>query len=371
MSLQIADEAISTLVNAGADFFTGVPDSLLSDMSQALATRSDVKHVIAVNEGSAVGLGIGYFLGTGRAPVVYMQNSGLGNALNPLVSLAHTGVYGIPMLLLIGHRGQNPQADEPQHRIQGPATIPWLTAARLTVHEVSNPDDVSGTFSKAFAQAGEQSSPACVLLGPGLLDSSKNSEPISSQFPTRAEIVEFLVDHYGNQVLMVAATGKTSRELAAVSNCERAENAFLCIGGMGHAASIALGLSLANPSRRVICIDGDGSYQMHMGAAALVAAQRPENLLHIVINNGVHDSVGGQPTANPELCYEELAGSLGYSSSKCVDSVELLKEHLMSIEGEAGPHFIEVLSTQGSRSDLGRPNRTPKQRMELFSIDRP
>jgi len=367
VSLEIADEAIGALVNAGADSFFGVPDSVLSDMSQVLTTRSDVKHLVAPNEGSAVGLGIGHFLGTGRSPVVYMQNSGLSNALNPLISLAHKGVYGIPMLVIIGYRGRNPEKDEPQHGIQGPATIPWLTAAELAVHEVSHADEVAGSLVMAFAQAKEESSPVCVLLGPGLLDSSKNSNSVSSQLPTRAKIVELIVKYFGNDAVLVSATGKTSRELAAVSDSEQAENAFLCIGGMGHAASVALGLSLTNPSQRVICIDGDGSFQMHMGAAALVTAQRPVNLLHLVINNGVHDSVGGQPTANPELPYADIAYHLGYSSSRRVDSIDSLKKHLIAIEDKPGPHFVEVLSTPGSRADLGRPKRTPKQRMEVFS----
>ena len=369
MSLDTADQVVGALVRDGANFFAGVPDSVLSDLSQVLSTRSNVEHLVAPNEGSAVGLGIGHFLGTGRAPVVYMQNSGLGNALNPLVSLAHEGVYGIPMLVIIGHRGRNPEEDEPQHGIQGPSTIPWLTAAGLTVHEVIRSDEVADRVVGALTQAWKNSSPVCVLLGSGLLDSSKNMPFASSQFPTRAAIVEFLVEYFGNEALLVSATGKTSRELAAASDGELAENAFLCIGGMGHAASIALGLALTSPSRRVICVDGDGSFQMHMGAAALVAAKGPHNLVHVVINNGVHDSVGGQPTANPELRYAEIAHHLGYSSSRRVDSIDLLQRHLMDIERVSGPHFIEVLSTPGSRSDLGRPKKTPKQRMELFSID--
>lgn len=369
MSLDAADEAVGALASAGADFFAGVPDSVLSDLSQALTSRSELEHLVAPNEGSAVGLGIGYFLGTGKCPVVYMQNSGLGNALNPLVSLAHNSVYAIPMLLVIGYRGRDPENDEPQHRIQGPATIPWLTAAGLVVHEVTFPEDIAETLVRAFIQAREHSSPVCVLLGPGLLDSSKNSESMSSLFPTRAEIVKFLVDQFSHSALLVSATGKTSRELAAVSDDEQAENAFLCIGGMGHAVSVALGLSLTHPSRSVICLDGDGSFQMHMGAAALVAAKQPNNLLHVVINNGVHDSVGGQATANPNLRYAEIAHHLGYSSSRRIESIELLGKHLMRIKDRSGPHFIEVLSTPGSTATLGRPKKTPRERMELFSTN--
>lgn len=369
MSLEIANELVGALVQDGADFFSGVPDSVLSDFSQVLTTEPHLKHLIAPNEGSAIGVGIGHFLGTGRAPVVYMQNSGLGNALNPLVSLAHRDVYGIPMLLMIGYRGRNPEEDEPQHGAQGPATIPWLTAAGMAVQEVNHSDELPDRLVRAYVQAKEDSSPVCVLLGPGLLDATRHTDFGWYQYPTRASIIKFIADYFGEEALLVSATGKTSRELAALSDGEQAVNAFLCIGGMGHAASIALGLALTNPPRRVVCVDGDGSFQMHMGAAALIAAREPHNLFHFLVNNGVHDSVGGQPTAHPNLRYADIAHDLGYSSSARVDSIESLRKHLMGIDGANGPHFVEVLSTPGSNFDLGRPKKTPKQRMELFSID--
>ena len=366
MSIESANEVVRSLRDECVNFFVGVPDSVLSDLSHALAKLESCNHVVAPNEGAAVGLGIGHYLASRTVPVIYLQNSGLGNALNPLVSLSHRDVYGIPMLLLIGYRGQNPDQDEPQHRVQGLVTVPWLTSAGFSVYETGTAAHLIETIGIALREARERLAPVCVLVGPGLLDSEKNKQNESSHLPSRENVIKSTLSCFGDEAIYVSTTGKTSRELASMSESEQADNAFLCIGGMGHAVSIALGLAMENQSRTVICLDGDGSFQMHMGASALAGALSPKNLTHLVINNGVHDSVGGQDVASKDLQYGALTQSFGYATSHRVDSIEQLERHLKTLQGLPGPHFIEVLSASGSRPDLGRPIKSPYQRMKSF-----
>lgn len=366
MSLALAQELIDHLVEAGVHFFAGVPDSVLSDLSQLLEDRDKIKHVIAPNEGSAVALGLGSYLATGSVPVIYLQNSGLGNALNPLVSLAHPDIYGIPLLLLIGYRGHVPEADEPQHYVQGPASSPWLESVGIPVDKVMDQRDLLSTVSRSLARSKSHQGPTAVLVARGILDEAKETTPSSAIYPQRSEIIANIVRFFGDSAIYVSTTGKASRELASIFDDEMAHNAFLCVGGMGHASSVALGASLAQSKRLIVCIDGDGSFQMHMGASAMVGFQKPTNFVHVLVNNGVHDSVGGQPTSSPQFPFSEAARNFGYSSHHRVESVSQLLQTLRDSKIESGPHFIEVLSSPGAETSLGRPVKTPRQRMELF-----
>lgn len=366
MSSELAKELLEHLIDAGVQFFSGVPDSVLSDLSQLLQESPGIEHVIAPNEGSAVALGLGNFLGNGSIPVIYLQNSGLGNALNPLVSLAHANVYGIPMVLLIGFRGQVPGEDEPQHHVQGPASRPWLESVGIPVDTVRDQRHLVQTVSRSLARSRLQRGPTAVLIGRGVLDEATDTTPSLASYPQRSEIIANVVAFYGDGALYICTTGKASRELATISDDEMAGNAFLCIGGMGHASSVALGVSLAQPERLIVCIDGDGAFQMHMGASAMIGFQKPRNFVHIVVNNGVHDSVGGQPTSSPQFPFFEAARNFGYSSCHRVESVSQLLQALRDSKNESGPHFIEVLSNPGAETSLGRPVRTPRERMELL-----
>ena len=352
----------------GISFFTGVPDSLLKDFGSVLTALPHENHIIAANEGGAVGLAIGYHLATGKVPVAYMQNSGLGNSVNPLLSLADKRVYSVPMILLIGWRGEPGAKDEPQHLSQGEATTTILEAMGIPWRPLGvSVDQVAETVAWAMSIAETCSQAVAILVSKGAFHKSLGSEK-AKDFPkkglTRERAIEIVLENLNPDDVIVSSTGMISRELFEITSQSASKQLptyFMTIGGMGHASQIALGISL-NSTRRVVCLDGDGAALMHLGGMATIGTIRGFNLAHIVLNNEVHDSVGGQPTAAAKMSLTKVAESCGYGivAPRATSEAEF-RDSLLSILHGDGARFLEVKVLPGHRSNLGRPSQTPGQ----------
>jgi phosphonopyruvate decarboxylase len=356
---------ISALKKNGVEFVAGVPDSLLNPVIQSFDSAG-FEHVRAPNEGSAIAMAAGWSLTRSSIPLVYMQNSGLGNAVSPLMSLAHERVYGLPMILLIGWRGRPGNKDEPQHVPQGEATIDMLTSMGIP-YRVLEDASVMSEVDAALEFATSTMGPSAILIGPRTLSSKAASEIGSSDrplkaSPSRADYLEVLLAQIEEQDLYVSTTGYTSREaFVQFENHNVLDQLMMNVGAMGHAISIALGLSISQPGIQVFCLDGDGSMAMHLGGLSSVANQAPSNLVHVVFNNKTHESVGAEPTVLSETRLSSIATALGYQSSRFIDSADLLKDILVEIRSTPGPHFIELYTALGVPSDLPRPSRSPKE----------
>lgn len=361
------EEFISAAKKSGIDFITGVPDSLLKDLCACITDSYPVnQHIIASNEGSAIALGMGHFLATNRLPLIYMQNSGLGNIVNPLTSLADPEVYSIPMLLMIGWRGEilddgTQIHDEPQHVKQGRITLKQLDILEIPYHILdNNTQNISNIIQVMTGKATERSGPVALVARKGTFSEFRLDLPDQDpELPTREEAIRTILDNLPGNIPIVSTTGMASREVFEIrkQTCMSHEQDFLTVGGMGHASQIAAGIALARPGSRVVCIDGDGAVLMHTGALAINADCH--NLIHIVINNEAHDSVGGQPTKGSVLNFAEIARNFGYQTSYRVNSIIDLQQRLHeSIHGH-GSIMIEIKCRCGSQEDLGRPDRTP------------
>lgn len=354
----------------GLNFFTGVPDSLLKDFCAYVSDHaSSDDHVIAANEGNAVALAIGHFLGTGDPAVVYLQNSGTGNVVNPLLSLADPDVYSIPVLLVIGWRGEPGVEDEPQHVKQGRRMTELLDAMEMPWYLLPRDITEAGEVIAEAVEAMRQ------CMGPvAILVRKKTFEPykLSSELATcysmsREEAIQCIVRQLGSNDIVVSTTGKTSRELYEYRVEQGSEcHDFLTVGGMGHTSSIAMGLARAQPDRLVACIDGDGSLIMHMGSLGVIGKSAGPNLLHIVINNGAHDSVGGQPTVGYDIDIPAIAAACGYRTALSVGEVGALEAAIATLREEAGPSLLEVKVNKGARADLGRPKSTPVENRDAL-----
>ena len=361
---------IQTLQVAGINFFAGVPDSLLKSVCAYITDHLDANHhVITANEGAAVALAAGHYLATGQAGCVYMQNSGEGNAINPLASLTDGMVYGIPVLLLVGWRGQPGVHDEPQHAKQGQITLPLLDVMGID-HAVLSDDNVS-----AIAQVATAIGALCRGESYALVVTKDCFEPYALQQTTpntlpmsREEAIGAVLAQLGERDVVVSTTGMTSRELFELREGAHQghERDFLTVGSMGHASQVALGIALAQPDRRVWCLDGDGATLMHMGSLAIVGTRAGGNYVHVVFNNGAHDSVGGQPTVGLHVDLAAAAAALGYRHTMCVTTRQDLDAALQHAANMQGPVMIEVRVRRGNRKDLGRPTTTPKQNKEAL-----
>jgi phosphonopyruvate decarboxylase len=353
-----------TLQKQGVDFFSGVPDSLLKNLCAYITDHSDRKnHIIAANEGAAVGLAAGYHLATGKIPVVYMQNSGLGNTVNPLLSLTDKEVYNIPVLLLIGWRGEPGIKDEPQHVKQGKVTLPLLEAMNIKTEVLVEEEDcLAEQISRCFSYMNETGEPCALIVRKGSFSEyelSVSPEPVLSL--SREEAVRLVAGGLSKEDIVVSTTGMISRELFEYRESVREghERDFLTVGSMGHASQIALGLALNASHRKVYCFDGDGATIMHMGALGIIGSQSPQNYYHIVFNNGAHDSVGGQPTIGFELNLPGIARHCGYATVLSIDNKEGLQETVQRLPFLPSPVFLEIKVRKGARRDLGRPTVTP------------
>ena len=355
----------------GTGFFTGVPDSLLKSFCAYLTdTAGSKNHIIAANEGCAVGLAAGHYFATGRVPLVYMQNSGLGNTVNPLLSLADREVYSVPLLLVIGWRGEPNVHDEPQHVKQGKVTCALLDAMEIPYCILSDEEaEAKVQLEKAYSHIKASSSPYAVVVRKGIFDSYKleTNEAVPAEM-SREEAIEKIILNAPSNACFVSTTGMASRELYELRDKHGQGHAkdFLTVGSMGHASQIALGIALTKEDKTVFCIDGDGAAIMHLGGLTAIGSQRPKNMVHIVLNNGAHDSVGGQPTVGRKINLCAVAQACGYDKVVSVKTLEELQSRLKELCTNSGSVFIEVLVSKGARADLGRPKSSPIENKRAF-----
>ena len=356
---------LRVLSDAGVTFFTGVPDSLLKEFCACVtATKTPKDHVIASNEGASVGLAIGHYIGTGSLPLVYLQNSGLGNIVNPLLSLASPEVYGIPMLIMLGWRGQPGEKDEPQHVHQGRVMIQILEDMDVPVVILS--DEIAEAELQtqvAAKKAHEIKGPVAIIVRKNTFEKYKATKVVADLQMGREEAIIAAAENLENDAAVISTTGMPSRELFEFRAQKKMghHRDFLTVGGMGHASQIALGLAMAQPSRPVYCFDGDGAAIMHMGSMAIIGQSGVKNLVHLVFNNGVHDSVGGQPTVGFNINLPQIAKACGYVTAQRVTTLEDLKNAIQGAHVTSGPSFIEVQVRPGNRANIGRPTSTPAQ----------
>lgn len=361
---------LSCLLEHDIDFFTGVPDSLLKEFLLVVQSRlSPEQHFICANEGAAIALAAGYQMGTGKIPMVYMQNSGLGNAVNPLMSLCHGRVYSIPMLLLIGWRGQPGVADEPQHLAMGAITADILKTAGVACFELDANDSGHSAVGEAVKLIQSSGTPVAILCKKGAFAASGLRSVSQNDYPmSRRQAIETVLLQLNGKEIIVCTTGFASRELHELR--QRSSQAggcdFLNVGAMGHASQIAIGLALAQPSRQVICLDGDGALIMHMGGLTTIGKSAAKNYKHIVLNNGVHDSVGGQATGAFGMDIAALALACGYrSAATCVKQDEFAGE-LGAFLHKDGPALIEVRINTAGSEQLSRPGVDLLNRKQEF-----
>lgn len=348
----------------GADFYTGVPDSQLKALCNYLINTYGIDqkhHIIAANEGNCTALAAGYHLATGKVPVVYMQNSGEGNIINPVASLLNDKVYAIPMIFIIGWRGEPEIHDEPQHIYQGEVTIKLLDDMDIKSFVIGN-DTTEAEVEKAMSDFQidlRNGKNVAFVIRKGALSYDKKVTYKNNHFMVREEIIQHIVQMSGEDPI-ISTTGKASRELfeTRVANSQCHKYDFLTVGSMGHSSSIALGVAINKPKTKIWCIDGDGAVLMHMGAMAVIGANSPHNMIHIIINNGAHETVGGMPTVATNLDLVAIAKACGYPYAVSVDNFEMLDQELQIAKEKNELCMIEVKCSIGARDNLGRPTTT-------------
>ncbi|MDR2632822.1 MAG: phosphonopyruvate decarboxylase [Treponema sp.] len=352
------------LVRQGTDFFTGIPDSLLKSFCAYLSDHTEERHhIIPANEGAAVALACGYHLATGKIPLVYMQNSGIGNAVNPLLSLADPQVYHIPLILLIGWRGEPGIKDEPQHLKQGEVTLALLEAMNIPYMILANTEgELSRQLTSAYQRIAQTKAPYALVVPKDTFAPYTLYKTLSSPGEmSREEAIEEILCSSDPGELFFSTTGMASRELCEVRDRFQMghERDFLTVGSMGHASQIALAVALHKPDRLVTCLDGDGAALMHLGAMGIIGTRKVRNFRHILLNNGAHDSVGGQPTVALQIDLPAIAKACGYPGVYSVSTRAALAA--LAAAKLEGPTFIEVRVHKGARKDLGRPCLSPEE----------
>lgn len=356
----------------GSNFYTGVPDSQLKALCNFLMDKYGIDpkhHIIAANEGNCTALAVGYHLSTGKIPVVYLQNSGEGNIINPVASLLNNKVYAIPVVFIVGWRGEPGIHDEPQHIYQGEVTIKLLEdmgIATFIIGKETTDDEVSKAMSE-FQKALDAGEDVAFVIRKGALTDEPKVEYKNDNHMTREEIIQHIVKASGEDPI-VSTTGKASRELfeTRVVNGQSHKYDFLTVGSMGHSSSIALGVAINKPEQRIWCIDGDGALLMHMGSMAVIGSNKPRNLIHVVINNGAHETVGGMPTVAGNINLVAIAKACEYPNAVCVDNFDELDKELEVAKGRNELSLIEVRCSIGARKDLGRPTRTALENKQNF-----
>ncbi|MCR5108594.1 MAG: phosphonopyruvate decarboxylase [Lachnospiraceae bacterium] len=356
----------------GSDFYTGVPDSLLKPLCDYLMYRYGIDknhHIVAANEGNSVGIAAGYHLATSKIPVVYMQNSGEGNVINPLASLVNDKVYAIPIIFIIGWRGEPGVHDEPQHVYQGIVTEKLMNdmdVSTFVIGKDTSDEEVTKkmeSFRKILAN-GKQ---VAFIIKKGAVEFDGEVDYSNHHSLNREEAIQRILS-VTDEDPVISTTGKISRELFEIreKKGEAHDRDFLTVGSMGHCSSIALGVALNRPERKIWCIDGDGAAIMHMGAMTVIGANHPSNLVHIVINNEAHDTVGGMPTVASSVDFIELAKACGYTYAVSVENLEKLERELLGAKDRDGLSFIEIKCRTGARADLGRPTTTAIENKRCF-----
>ena len=363
-------ETFLKIINS--EFYTGVPDSQLKSLCNYLMNTYGIDpkhHVIAANEGNCTALAAGYHLATGKIPVVYMQNSGEGNIINPVASLLNDKVYAIPMIFVVGWRGEPDTHDEPQHIYQGEVTIKLLEDMKIRTFVVSKDttENEMMVAMESFKKVLAEGKDVAFVIRKGALTYDGEVAYKNDNIMTREEIIQHIVKVSGEDPV-VSTTGKASRELfeIRVRNGQSHKYDFLTVGSMGHSSSIALGVAINKPNTKVWCVDGDGAVLMHMGAMAVIGATAPKNMIHIIINNGAHETVGGMPTVATNIDLVTIARACGYSNAVSVDTFAALDKELEEAKKRNEISLIEVKCSIGAREDLGRLTTTAIENKENF-----
>ena len=356
----------------GADFYSGVPDSQLKALCNYLMATYGIDqkhHIIAANEGNCTALAAGYHLATGKVPVVYMQNSGEGNIINPVASLLNDKVYAIPMIFIVGWRGEPGIHDEPQHIYQGEVTVKLLEDMDISTFIIGKDttDDEVKTAMENFKSVLAKGKQVAFVIRKGALTDAPKVEYKNNNTMVREEIIRHIVK-VSDEDPIVSTTGKASRELFEIreANGQSHKYDFLTVGSMGHSSSIALGVAINKPNCKVWCIDGDGAVLMHMGSMAVIGSCAPKNLVHVVVNNQAHETVGGMPTVANAVDLPAVALACGYKLALSADNRESLDAALEEALRSEGPVLVEAKCAIGARADLGRPTTTPQQNKEAF-----
>jgi len=347
---------INLLKKNNSNFFTGVPDSVLKELSSSLQNKTKKNHIIATNEGAAVSLGIGYYLSTNKVPCIYMQNSGLSNALNPLISIAHKEVYSIPLILIIGWRGSPRIKDEPQHNVKGKITESILKLLNIKYTIIRSSNDLK-KFDKQIKIAKKKSTIVACLIEQGKLEKIKNVNKKKDFYKLDKEIfLKTLLQTLEKNTKIISSTGYNSRELMYLRNKYKIKksNDFYMVGGMGHTASVALGYSLSS-KKKTICVDGDGSFLMHLGSIKTAGTFANNNFKYIILNNNSHDSVGGQNTYANDIDFEKLSKSLGFKKFYSIKSDKNLKKNIQKFLNVDTLSFLEVKVSNSKIKKLPRP----------------
>lgn len=366
------DLFLEQMKDMGVDFFTGVPDSQLKALCDTLYCDYTLgkDHVVAANEGAAVGIAAGHYLATGKPALVYMQNSGIGNAVNPIASLLDEKVYNIPAVFVVGWRGEPGIHDEPQHVFQGEITVELMELLKIKSFVLTK-DTTEEEFmsyvniSKEILESGKSIS---FIIKKGALKSEKKAIYQNDYNMSREHAIKVIAENISGEDIFVSTTGKASRELFEIREAlgQGHEKDFLTVGSMGHASMIAMGIALEKKDRTVWCMDGDGAAIMHLGSMAICAGTACENLIHIVLNNGAHETVGGMPVDYGNADFSKIAKAVGYTECICVDTEEALKQAVINLKNKSGIKLLEVKVSLGSRDDLGRPTTTPIENKEAF-----
>lgn len=346
-------KVFATLENCGVDFFVGVPDSYLNGFCEYALSRFSENTIVAANEGNAIGIASGYYFATGKLPLVYMQNSGLGNAINPLVSLADRDVYAVPMVLLVGWRGQgDTEPNHPQHSLQGKITLELLDIMNIPYSIL---DESSSKFDRIMKRAVDfcmnNRRPYGLIAPKGVMAETNKTITKDDSYPlSREEAIEIILDIMPHDTIYVATTGRATRELYYLreKRGERKDTDFLNVGAMGHASSVGFGIARARPERKVVVLDGDSAAIMHLGAMTMMCKEDAPNLMHVILNNGSHDSVGGQPSVGHLIDFTQIAASCGYHTlGKAVENKQELVEALEKIKCCGKTSFIDCRIHKG------------------------
>ena len=356
----------------GSDFYSGVPDSQLKALCNYLMNTYGIDehhHVIAANEGNCTALAAGYHLATGKVPVVYMQNSGEGNIINPVASLLNDKVYAIPVVFIVGWRGEPGIHDEPQHIYQGEVTVKLLEDMDIktfVIGKETTDEEVEAAMAE-FKNVLAQGKDVAFVIRKGALSYDEKVVYKNDNTMVREDIIKHIVKVTGEDPI-ISTTGKASRELfeTRVANGQSHKYDFLTVGSMGHSSSIALGVAINKPEQKIWCVDGDGAVLMHMGSMAVLGANKPKNLVHVVINNGAHETVGGMPTVAGSIDLVGVAKACGYPYAVKVESFEDLDKELQAAKERNELSLIEVSCSIGARDDLGRPTTTALENKENF-----
>ena len=362
------EEFVNYLKYINIDFFTGVPDSQLSSFADYV--EENCGNIIAANEGNALAIASGYNLSTGNIPLVYLQNSGLGNIVNPATSLTHSEVYSIPIVYLVGWRGEPGVHDEPQHIKQGAITLDLLAMLDIEYTVITKEtkfDELKEVFENNFVNQLNNGNSVAVVVSKGAFEDYKIKKE-NKNVLTREEAIQTIVDFLSDDDMVVSTTGKSSRELFEYREelKQGHGNDFLTVGSMGHSSSIALGVALNNSNKKIFCFDGDGAILMHMGSLALIGSMKPNNFHHVMFNNSAHESVGGLPTIMSDIYIDEIVLACGYKKVYNASSTDELKSVLPQFIEDNGPVFLNIEVNLESRKDLGRPTTTPIENKNEF-----